>query len=88
MTKITHKITSELGNDFVMFDKWAEAKLSKEEFEAFAKLKQAEDPTEFNFEYQDLYRDWLIDQKIIHQVFHDGVEFRTNSHTDEVPGNN
>ena len=87
MPKVTHKISSELGEDFVQFTEWAKLKISAEEFELFIKL-QSTDSVEFNFEYSELYRDWLVDQKIIHQVFHDGVEFRTISYTDEVPGNN
>jgi hypothetical protein len=87
MPKITHKIVSELGNDFLMFHSWAELRLTTAEFEAFNQL-QREDIIEFNIEYQDLYHSWLVDQKIIHQVFHDGVEYRVNSHKDELPGNN
>jgi len=81
MPKITHSISSELGTSFTPFHGWAKSRLSTEEFNSFTTIIDT-DTTEFNFEYSELYNAWLVDQKIIHKIFHDGVEYKVNSYTD------
>jgi len=83
MSKITHNISSELGTNFIPFPRYAKSKLSAEEYNSFAALIDT-DQTEFNFEYSELYDAWLVDQKITHKIFHDGVEYRVNSYTDFI----
>ena len=83
MPKITHDISSELGTNFTPFPAYAKSKLSTEEFDSFKTLIDS-DTVEFNFEYSELYNAWLVDQKITHKIFHDGVEYKVNSHTDIV----
>ena len=75
----THVFESTLET-FKTCTEWIKENKTSEQYEAWTKRL---DSGENNEDMVELYREWLVDQKITHTIINSEGEKQINSHTDE-----